>query len=288
MPHRPHVVCALAVLLAASSALVPAAHGKAAPREIVIAHEYLAEAGEHLAGNVDALVARIEEVAGFPKGTFRGRGFSKPNEALAYIRKNKVPFAILPAHQYVEARKALKLEVLGRAVGLDREILQFTAVTRRPKPFGDLPSASNLKVATTEASDPMWLAVLTEGDVDPRRRAFQMLEVGTSKEALEALLAKKVDLAILHPRLWPEIKHRADAGGDLEWVVTSPKLPPSAFVAVGTYVRAAEKKKLAAAVDKICKTTGAPACGRMDILYVEAGRGETYQDLIDGYEARRF
>jgi hypothetical protein len=69
-------------------------------------------------------------------------------------------------------------------------------------------------------------------------------------------------------------------------VVTSPKVPPSAFVAVGKYASAADKKRMAGAVEKICKTSGAEACARMGILYIEAGRGESYADIVNGYLER--
>src|SRR6185436_20720827 len=91
----------------------------AAPRELVVAHEILAEAGDHLDENLTALVRRVEDAAGWPKGSLKGKAFIKPQEALGYIKKNRSAFAILPAHQFVEGQKELKLEVLGRAVGLD-------------------------------------------------------------------------------------------------------------------------------------------------------------------------
>ena len=68
-------------------------------------------------------------------------------------------------------------------------------------------------------------------------------------------------------------------------MLSSPHLPPSAFAAVGKYVTAADKKKMAGALDKICKTTGGPACARLGILYIEAGRAESYQGLLELYQA---
>jgi ABC transporter, phosphonate, periplasmic substrate-binding protein len=277
----------LAGLVAASSAAIVPSPAAAAPRELVVTHEVLVDAGEHLGANMEKFVRRVEEVTGFPKGSLKGKAFARPAEALAYIRKNRVGFAILPAHQVAEAQAALKLEVLGRAVGLDGAVLQFSTVTRKPRPFTDVNVAPGLRVAASETYDPAWLALLTEGDLDPRRRPVELVEVPSSKAALAALEAKKVDLAILHPLAWKEVKPRTDEGGDLEWIVTSPKMPPSAFVAVGKFVNAADKKKMAAGVDKVCKTTGADTCGRMGIMYIEAGGGESYADIVNGYAERR-
>jgi hypothetical protein len=258
----------------------------AAPRELVIAHEVLGEAGENLEANLSAFLRRIEEVAGLPKGALKGKAFARPNDALAYIRANKVGFAILPAHQVAEAHQALKLDILGRAVGVDGRVLQFVTVTRRPRPFpeGEVPAGA--RVAASETHDPAWLALLTEGDLDPRGRPLAFVQTPSSRSALEALLAKKADLAILHPEHWQDVKRRIEDGGDLEWVVTSPKLPPSAFVAVGKFANAQDRKRMAGAIDKVCKTTGADACGRMGIMYIEAGRADSYDDVINGYRSR--
>ncbi|HEY0712638.1 MAG TPA: PhnD/SsuA/transferrin family substrate-binding protein [Polyangia bacterium] len=263
-----------------------APHANAAPRELVIAHEVLADAGNNLEANLAQFLRRVEEVAGFPKDSLKGKAFARPNDALDYIRTNKVGFAILPAHQVAEAHKALKLDILGRAVGLDGRVLQFVTVTRKPRPFpeGEIPSGA--RVAASETHDPAWLALLTEGDLDPRRQPLSFVQTPTSRAALEALLAKKADVAILHPEHWLEVKRRIEDGGDLEWVVTSPKLPPSAFVAVGKFANAQDRKRMAAAIDKVCKTTGADACGRMGLMYIEAGRAESYSDVINGYQSR--
>jgi hypothetical protein len=259
---------------------------RAAPREVVVAHEVLAEAGDKLDANMEAFVRRLEEVAGFPKGALAGKAFAHPSDALAYIREHHSAFAILPAHQVAEAQKSLRLDILGRAVGIDGRVLQYVTVTRKPRPFaeGDIPKGA--RVAATETYDPAWLALLTEGDLDPRQHALALVPTPTSQAALEALLAKKADLAILHPLHFADLKRRIEDGGDLEWVVTSPKVPPSAFVAVGKYATAADRKRMAGGIDKVCKTTGADVCGRMGVMYLEPGYANTYADVIAGYQAR--
>ncbi|HEY0709384.1 MAG TPA: PhnD/SsuA/transferrin family substrate-binding protein [Polyangia bacterium] len=259
---------------------------QAAPREIVVAHEVLLEAGDKLEANLAAFLRRVEEVAGLPKNGLKGKAFARPADALAYIREQKVGFAILPAHQVAEAHKTLKLEILGRAVGIDGRVLQFVTVTRKPRPFpeGEIPAGA--RVAASETHDPAWLALLTEGDLDPRSRPLALVQTPSSQAALDALLAKKADLAILHPQHFQDIKRRIEDGGDLEWVVTSPKLPPSAFVAVGKFASAQDRKRMAAAIDKVCKTSGADACGRMGLMYIEAGRADSYADVINGYQSR--
>src|SRR4051812_27144671 len=103
-----------ALCFALLGSLIPlSAHGKGgareksarpvATREIVIASEALVAGGAHVPENTNAFVERLEQVAGFPKGSLRGKAFTSPRLALEYIRANKVPFAILPVHQFLQA-----------------------------------------------------------------------------------------------------------------------------------------------------------------------------------------
>ncbi len=275
------VVAALLATLALASNSRPAS---AAPRELVIAHEILGQAGEHLAANLDAFLRRVEEVAGWPKGSLRGRAFARPREALAYIKKSRAGFAILPAHQFAEGQQALGLEALGRAVGVDGTPLVYSAVTRRPRPFAELAGTPGLRIALTEAYDPAWVKILTEGAVDREVAPVALVEVPSGLAGVEAVIGNKADLAIVSELEYRSIKPRIEPGGDLEWLLSSPHLPPSAFAAVGKYVRTADRKTMAGAIDKICKTSGGPACARLGILYIEANRAESYQGLLQLYQ----
>ncbi len=272
----------LSLTALALAAPIPAS---AAGRELVVAHEILAQAGDHLSENLNVFLRRVEEVAGWPKGSLKGKAFVRPGEALAYIRKNHVAFAILPAHQFVEGQKDLKLEVLGRAVGLDGSPLVFSLVARRPRSFGELAGTPGLRVAVTETYDPVWIKILTEGAIDKEVAPVALVEVPSVKVGIEQVLAKKVDVTIVPELEYRALKPRIEPGGDLEWVTSSPHIPPSAFLAVGRFVSAADRKKMAAAVDQVCKTTGGPACSRLGILYIEANRAESYQGLLEIYQS---
>ena len=173
--------------------------------------------------------------------------------------------------------------MLGRAVGVDGSPLVFSAVTRRPRPFGELAGTPGLRIALTETYDRLWVKVLTEGAVDLDVAPVALVELPSGKAAVEAVLAQKADLAIVSELEYRALKPRIEPGGDLEWVLSSPHLPPSAFTAVGKHVAAADRKKLAAAIDKICKETGGPACARLGILYIEANRAESYQGILQLY-----
>ena len=50
---------------------------------------------------------------------------------------------------------------------------------------------------------------------------------------------------------------------------------------------AADRKKMADAAGKIRKTTGADACARMGIMYIESAGNDSYERLSATYDAYR-
>jgi ABC-type phosphate/phosphonate transport system substrate-binding protein len=273
----------LARLLVLASVL-PASGGRAAPVEIVVANEALAAGGQHVPENLAAFLRRLETVGGWPSGSLRGRAFSRPREALAYIRANKVAFAILPVHQMLEGRKDLKLEVLGRAVGLEGPRAGYWGVVLAGKrAFDHIEETPGLRLALTEAHDPQWLRVLMEGNVSDPAEHFKLQEVASNAEALAALLARKVDVALIYESDFTPLKPRFGAGGDLTWVYASGALPPPAVVAIPRWSSPADRKRMTTALDKLCKGEGADACGRMAIVYAQSGRTDSYDIVIRKY-----
>jgi ABC-type phosphate/phosphonate transport system substrate-binding protein len=273
----------LAALLVAVA--VPA---RAAPREIVVASEALVAGGKYVPANAEAFARRLEEVTGWPKGALKVTAFARPREALEYIRKNKVPFAILPAHQFLEGRASLKLEVLGRAVGVEGTKGGYWGVTRNEKrTYEHIEDQPGLRLALTEGYDEQWLRLLMEGNVAAPSTHFKIQEVPTGADAVATVLARKADVALISETDFAPVKPRLTAKGDLAWVYASGTVPPPAVVAVGKFASAADRKRLTGALDKICKTTGADACARMAILYVEPGRAETYKVVMQKYERYR-
>jgi ABC-type phosphate/phosphonate transport system substrate-binding protein len=271
------------VRIAVLASVVPASSGRAAPPEIVIANEVLVAGGQHVPENLAAFLRRLEVAGGWPAGSLRGKAFTRPREALAYIRAHKVPFAILPPHQLVEGRKDLKLEVLGRAVGLEGTQAGYWGVALAGKrSFDHIEESPGLRLALTESYDEQWLRVLMEGNVSAPAQHFKLVEVASGAEALAALLARKVDVALLSHADFVPLKPRLAPGGDLAWVYATGTMPPPAVVA-DRWATAADRKRLTTALEKLCKGDGADACARMGILYAEPGRGETYNVVIQKY-----
>jgi hypothetical protein len=274
--------------LLATAALAAARPTAAAERslELVVANENLALAGAALEPSLASMARRIEELTGWPKGSLRTKAFARPAEALAHIKKERSAFAILPVHELLEGRVPLKLEVLGRAVGPEGAQLAVTSVTRKPPPFEGIANAAGKRVATTDAHDPIWITMMFDGNLDAR--GLQFLETPTTDAAVQAVVDKKADLALVPEGPWvTTYERRTEPTGDLTWAFRSGTMPPSAVVAVGKHVSAADKQKLAASVDRICRDGGGAACGGVGIVYIEAGRAETYQAVIALYESVR-
>jgi ABC-type phosphate/phosphonate transport system substrate-binding protein len=264
------------------------AQAQAAGPEVVVANEVLLAGGDKVPAAMEAFVRRIETVGGWPAGTLRGKAFSRPREALDYIRKNKVPFAFLPPHQLVEGRKELKLEVIGRAVGLDGPEGGYWGVARNEThPWEHIEEYPGLRLATTEIDDLVWLRVLMEGNVRAPQKHFQLVEVPSGSDALAAVLGRKADVALLSQADFAPIKARVDRRDDLIWVYASGTVPAPAIVAT-KWARPADRKKLVAALEKLCKKEGGDICGRMGIVYIQADHAADYATVIRKYETYRY
>lgn len=278
------------VPLAVLASVLPASGGRAAPLEIVVANEALVAGGQHVPENLNALLRRLETVGGWSSGSLRGRAFSRPREALAYMRASasKVAFAILPVHQVLEGRKDLKLEVLGRTVGLEGSRPGYWGVALSGKRrFGHIEETPGLRLALTEGYDPQWLRVLMEGNVSNPAQHFALVEVLTGADAVAALLARKADVALVYEADFSALKPRFADGGDLAWVYASGALPPPAVVAVPRWAPSADRKRMTAALDRLCKGEGADVCARMAIVYAQSGRADTYDTVIRNYSHYR-
>jgi hypothetical protein len=263
--------------------LTAAEPAAAASRELVIVDESLAEAGADLPEYLGKFLRRIEQVAGWPKNSLRGHTVLAPRDALAVIKKRRAGFAILPIHQLVQARAELKLEVLARAAGLEGRQLNYVGLARRPKPWKEVSELPVLKIASIEPLDPAWFYLVSEGAIG-LAQPLDLKPAKSSREALRLLREKQVDVALVSPTVWKEVEKYTTDKGDLDVAFSSTRMPVSAFVAVGKFVSAADKKKMAEAVGKICKEDGAAACGPVRVLFIEPGRQDLYDPLINAYD----
>jgi hypothetical protein len=272
------------VPLAVLASVLAASGVRAAPLEIVVANEALVAGGQHVPENLNALLRRLEIVGGWPSGSLRGRAFIRPRDALAYMRAGKVAFAILPLHQMLEGHKDLKLEVLGRVVGLEGPKPGYWGLALPGKrSYDHIEETPGLRLALTEGYDPRWLQLLMEGNVSNPAQHFQLVEVPTGADAVAAVLARKADVALVYEADFSTLRPRLDAGGDLTWVYASDSLLPPAVVAVPRWARPADRKRMTAALDKLCKGEGADICSRMAIVYAQSGRADTYDAVIRQY-----
>lgn len=271
--------------LGASLLSCVAASASAAPaREVVIANEALVASGENLQSNVDRFVQRLETVVGWKKGSTKGVGFTRPREALEYIRKNKVAFAILPIHQFAQSADELKLTPLARAVGLDGRSHSYWAVAKGPAKFTSIEEAPGLRLAMTETYDLQWVKVLFEAEVDPATH-FKLMEVPSGTAAVDAVLAGKADVAYLNELDFQRVKDRVGPGQQLAWVYTSGGFPAPPFLAVGKHANKADVKKAAAAIDKTCRAPeGTEPCNLVGLMYFETGAMERYKPIIEKYK----
>ncbi len=254
-------------------------------RELVIASEDLTSDDNLRETNLAAFLRRIEQVTGWPAGSLRGKAFPSPADALAYMRSAKPAFAILPVHQFVEARRARKLDVLGKATWLDGDRPAYWGVARKEKRTWKRPmEQSGLRLAMTEIHDLQWIRVLFEGEI--KRDHFNLIKVKNDADAVAAVIANRADVAMIREyEFETNIRKRVEGGAaDLTWVYTSGGMPAHPIVALGPWAKAADKKKLAAALPNICRADGAQACARMTILHISPADLHVFRHIITKYE----
>lgn len=269
--------------MATAAIAVPAAAAPA--REIVIASEDFTVTPAQLDANVQAFARRLEQVAGWPQGSLAAKGFARPVEALAHIRKNKTAFAILPVHQFVEARRELRMEVLGRAVGLEGRAPSYWAIAKNVNSGWErVEDRRGLRLAMTEIYDLQWINVLFEAAFSPAQH-LRLLAAKSDQDAVDAVVDGRADVAMLHEHNYAAIESRAaDGKGDLRRVHTSGDLPPPPFVVIGKFVRPGDRKKLQDRVHLTCRDGNADVCARVSVLYIEPGLSGSYVNVVNKYE----
>jgi ABC-type phosphate/phosphonate transport system substrate-binding protein len=102
-----------------------------------------------------------------------------------------------------------------------------------------------------------------------------------------AVLARKADVALIGQLDFEPLRPRIERKVDLAWVYASGNIPAPPVVAVGKFARPADRQKMTAALEKICKKDGADTCGRMGIMYIQAGHADDYATIIKKYESYR-
>lgn len=239
-------------------------------RELVIADEALAKLGDGLTAQLDALARRIETLVGWPTGSLRVRGFADGDAALAYVRSNKPTFAILPLRQFAQGHAALGFEVLAEAFPIELfnvEDPMFYGVTLKSTPIGaHIQMHPGVKLAIPGGEDRQWVRVMFDGTVDPARH-FTYVPVKNDAEALEAVMSKRADLAILYERFYKDQRPRTDDDGDLKVVYAAPSAPPSALVVLGRAAKSADRKKLEPLAGSICADEGRSICTKLGLLW---------------------
>jgi hypothetical protein len=270
-PRRIFLCAALAIGALHLQISPPAAAAPRKPtRELVIGDEALGKLGDELGPQLDVIARRIERLVGWPKGSLGVRGFADPDAALAYVRKNKPTFAILPLRQYVQGRKALGFEVLAEAFPLELHNVEepmFYGVALKATPIGEhIQMHPGVKLAIPGGQDRQWVRIMFDGTVDPETH-FTFVPVKNDAEALDAVVSKRADMGVLYERFYKDVRPRTENDGDLKVVYAAPSAPPSPLVAVGKAAKSDDRKKLEPLAGGICDEEARTACTKLGLLW---------------------
>src|SRR6185295_17993534 len=116
---------------------------------------------------------------------------------------------------------------------------------------------------------------------------FQLMQTASGAEAVSAVLGRKADVALISQLDFDPLKPRIERKDDLAWVYASGQIPPPPVLAIGKWAKPADRQKMTAALEKICKKEGADSCGRMGIMYIQSGHASDYDTIVRKYEGYR-
>ena len=273
------------------SVLVPLpAAGAPRPLNIVVINPELSSPEEKTRESVQTFTRRLEEVLKWKSGTMRGHAFRNLEEAQAFIDKEQPVLGILAVHPFVQLYKARKVQIVGYASPNETKHQRYNLLSRSSDSLSALPHQNrNLRLAGT-VKDMQWLNVIFDGNLDPRTH-FQHVAVASEEEAVEAVSAKRADVALV----WGEHLKRYEKHlrqGGLRVSFTSSKFPPLTVVtfkhAAKSHVKAA--KPLAKALPEVCngaKNVAAKnlaTCAALGFHTMEAKEHELHPHLIYKYE----
>lgn len=291
-------VIGLAVLvLARPSSAAPAAAGRAAAeprvraasRELVVTHPFLALSGDRLPAQLEGFLRRVEVVVGWPTGSLRGKAFVDPAEAVRYVREQRPAFAVLPLREYVQAHAPSRLTVLGSVTLLEETQRHITTRLYRGLARADaginehVHLRPGLRLAMEEGGDLRWVALLFDGTLQPSRH-FVLQPMTSDSEAVAAVEQGRADLAMIGDVAYEQARSRlTSAHGPLKLVFSTPEIPPAALVATGS-AKAADRAALAAALDRICRGDGLNDCTRLGLFVLEKADPQVYEGWAWKYE----
>lgn len=271
-------------LALACLALPQVARAKPKPRTLVIVDPSFTQAQAELDTQAQALARRLETLAGWKAGSLQARAFASIDEALPFVERSRPAFGLLTAEALVQVRKQAKLDVVGYAVGLEKSRYGYDLIARTSDNIGPLPHQQPGLRLATHVEDMQWLNVIFDGMLKPATH-FKHVQVSSEQEAVEAVRAKKADVALVWRERMGPYKKLLGPGGGLRSSFHSAPFPPIGLVAFAKRASAKDTKALTKVLPEVCKGQDNLAmCGDLGFFVMEAGPHEVHPHLLYKYD----
>ena len=233
-------------------------------------HDFLAEhagAGATAANAqpyIDQLLRQVETMAGWPANSAKGAWVDDEKAAEKAIAELKPGYAILDPEVFLALRKKDGLEPIAAVKGATFNKGHYSLVTKNPA-LKSLADVKGKKVSSNHFASPRYInKVAFDGKIDVEKDFVIEKAVAPSKP-LRSVINGSADAALIDDEQLAKMKD-IEGGDQLKTIWTSPALPPTPVVAFEKTTTAADRKKMAATLEKVCSDAkGKQICDSMFI-----------------------
>jgi ABC-type phosphate/phosphonate transport system substrate-binding protein len=233
-------------------------------------HDFLAEhagAGaneKNAQPYIDQLLRQVETLAGWPANSAKGVWVDDEKGAEKAIAELKPGYAILDPEVFLSLRKKNGLEPIAIVRGATFNKGHYSLVVKNAalKSLADL---KGKKVSSNHFASPRYInRVAFDGKIDVEKDFVIDKAIAPSKP-LRQVVSGAADAALIDDEQLAKMKD-LDGGDQLKAIWTSPALPPTPVVAFEKATQPADRKKMAATLEKLCgDPKGKPICESMFI-----------------------
>lgn len=257
---------------------------KRKPQVLVVVDPELAGLAGSAEQHVDAFAKRLESLAGWKPGSLEGKLFTNLEEARAFIAAKKPAFALLGAHPLVVLRKEHKMAVMGHVGTLEKKRYGYSLLARTADPVGPAPHQQPGLRLATHIKDMQWINVIFDGMLKPATH-FKHVPVATEREAVESVLRKEADVALVWREHLRDYEKHLGRDGGLRVSFTSAQLVPPTLVAFEKSAKDKDIKALTKVLPEVCKGAGnIDLCGELGFLFMAAGEHQIHPHLFFKYD----
>jgi ABC-type phosphate/phosphonate transport system substrate-binding protein len=234
---------------------------------------------------IEQLLRQVETLAGWPANSAKGVWADDEKAAEKAIGELKPGYAILDPEVFLALNKRHALQPIAAVKGATFNKGHYSVVTKDPaiKTLADL---KGKKVSSNHFASPKYVSrVAFDGKVDIEKDWVLQKAIAPSKP-LRAVINGTAEAALIDDEQLAKMKE-LEGGAELKVVFTSSPLPPTPLCAFEKSTTAADRKKMAEVMQKVCSDAkGKAICDSMFIDKFAPVDKAVFNDAIKKYESQ--